>query len=79
VTDTDAASGSDAIEFGNGNYSFTGTLFAPNGTVNLNSTASTAAFLEAQNVDTVNLSFFGDGPVASGSSSSGGGSDSLLQ
>jgi hypothetical protein len=80
AVDTDAASGSDAIEFGNGNYSLGGALFAPNGTINLNSTSATAAFLEAQNVDTINLSFQGDGPVASGSgSSSSGGSDSLQQ
>jgi hypothetical protein len=80
ATDTDAASGSDAIEFGNGNYSLGGTLFAPNGTINLNSTSATAAFLEAQNVDTVNLSFQGDGPVVSGSGgSSSSGPDYLTQ
>jgi hypothetical protein len=74
AVDTDAASGSDAIEFGNGNYSLGGTMFAPNGTINLNSTSATAAFLEAQKVDTVNLSFQGDGPVVSGSGGAGSGS-----
>jgi len=78
AVDTDAASGSQAIELGNGNYTVGGGLFAPNGTINLNSTSATAAFLEAQNVDTINLSFQGDGPLASGSgSSSSAGTDYL--
>jgi Putative Flp pilus-assembly TadE/G-like len=82
AVDTDTASGTTgyAIETGNGTYNFTGTMFAPNGTINLNSTSATAAFLEAQNVDTVNLSFQGDGPVVSGSgTSSTSGSDYLTQ
>lgn len=82
AVDSDSAAGGTgaAIEFGNGTYNFTGTMFAPNGTVNLNSTSATAAFLEAQNVDTVNLSFAGDGPITGGSSSSSsGGTDSLSQ
>ena len=75
--DTDAASGSDAIQFANGTYNLGGTMFAPNGTINLSSTSATAAFLEAQNVDTVNLSFQGNGPLVPGSSSGGAGTDSL--
>jgi hypothetical protein len=77
--DTDSASGGDAISFPNGTYNFTGTMFAPNGTINLTETSATAAFLEAQNVDTVNLSYTGDGPLATGSSSSSTGTDSLTQ
>ncbi len=79
ATDGDSAAGGAAIEFGNGTYNFGGTMFGPNGTVNLNSTSATAAFLEAQNVDIVNLSFAGDGPTvtATGATSSGG--DSLQQ
>jgi hypothetical protein len=77
AVDTDSASGSDAVVFGNGTYNLGGTIFAPNGTINLNSTSATAAFLEAQNVDTVNLSFQGDGPIAPGTGVSATGSDSL--
>jgi hypothetical protein len=80
AVDTDSASGSNTIKFQNGTYNLSGALFAPNGTINLNSTSATAAFLEAQNVDTVNLSFQGDGPVAPGTgASSTTGTDSLQQ
>lgn len=82
ATDADSAAGgtSNAIELANGNYAIGGTLFAPAGTVNLNSTSASAAFLEAQNVNIQNLSFTGDGPLAPGTSaSSTTGSDSLVQ
>ncbi len=82
AADADSAAGGTgyAIEFENGTYNFTGTMFAPKGTISLNSTSTTAAFLEAQNVDTINLSFQGDGPVAPGTStSSTSGTDSLVQ
>ena len=82
ANDTDSAAGgtSNAIELANGNYYVAGTLFAPSGTVNLNSTSASAAFLEAQNVNIQNLSFTGDGPLAPGTSaSSTSGSDSLVQ
>jgi Flp pilus assembly protein TadG len=85
--DTDAAadatsngSATYAIELQNGTYGFGGTMFAPNGTINLGSTSGTAGFLEAQNVNTTNLSFTGNGPLVSSSSSgSSSGGDSLLQ
>jgi hypothetical protein len=73
-----AASAGDAIEFGNGNGSFSGTMFAPNGTVNLNSTDATTAFLEALNVNAGNLTFTGNGPLASSSSSSSSGGTDYL-
>jgi Putative Flp pilus-assembly TadE/G-like len=84
--DTDAAASSSygssiyAIELQNGTYTFGGTMFSPNGTINLGSTAGTAGFLEGQNVNTSNLNYTGNGPVdaASGSSSSTG-TDSLVQ
>jgi hypothetical protein len=86
--DTDAAAhtassggASYAVQLQNGTYSFSGTMFAPNGTINLSSTSGTTGFLEAQNVNTTNLSFTGNGPIDSGTSgtSSSDGTDSLEQ
>lgn len=82
VMDTDANAGGNgsAILLHNGAYTFTGTMFAPNGTISLSSTSATAAFLEAQNVNTTSLSFTGDGPTVTTSGSSvTSGSDYLTQ
>jgi hypothetical protein len=77
--DPDSADGGAAYIWQNGNSYDTGAVFAPNGTINLNSTYTTSGFLEAQNVDTSNLSysFTGDGPVSQGTSTPG--SDLLTQ
>jgi hypothetical protein len=81
----DADSGTNyAVNFGasgGGNFNLSGGIFAPNGTIHLTSTSATAAFLEAQNVITANLTFQGDGPAvtSTGATASGAGSDTLTQ
>ena len=77
--DADSADGGAAYTWGNGNSHDTGAIFAPNGSINLNSTYTTSGFLEAQNINTSNLTytFTGTGPVAG--AGGGAGSDILTQ
>jgi hypothetical protein len=70
MLDTDAAAGGTAVSLGNGTYGWTGDIFAPAGSVSINSSASNGTFIEAQNVTLVNLNFTGDGPIAPGSGAS---------
>lgn len=72
MTDRDSSAGGNgaAIDLQNGAYVLSGTMFAPNGTISLSSTSTkitSNAFLEAQNVNTSNLSFTGDGPLVTSS------------
>jgi len=66
MLDTDAAAGGTAVSIANGNYGWSGDIFAPNGTISVNSSSSTGTFLEALNVNITNLSFTGDGPTYPG-------------
>jgi len=81
--DADSAAGGTgyAVDAFSGNFYFNGGVFAPNGTINITSSATTvtASFLEAQNVVTSGLSFKGSGPLASAAGSSSTGSDALTQ
>ncbi|MDQ6807030.1 MAG: pilus assembly protein TadG-related protein [Actinomycetota bacterium] len=76
--DTDLAAGGTAVSIANGNYGWSGDIFAPHGTVSINSSSSNGTFIEAQNVNITNLSFTGDGPTFPGSGApSSSGSDVL--
>ncbi len=76
--DTDAAAGGTAVSIANGNYGWSGDIFAPKGSVNVNSSSSNGSFIEAQNVNITNLSFTGDGPTFPGSGAPpSSGSDAL--
>jgi hypothetical protein len=72
----------------NGTFQWTGNIFDPGGTIQLGSQSaggdsdtSTSGMLEGWNVYLINvtLNLTGDGPIPGSSSSSSGGSDSLLQ
>lgn len=77
--ETDSQAGGTAIWVGNGNYGWDGEFFAPNGTVSVNSSSSTGTFIEARNVDLVNFSFTGDGPIDPASGVLTHGSDRLIR
>jgi Flp pilus assembly protein TadG len=64
--------------FGNGGYTFIGALFAPNGTIAFGGGGNSATFLEGESVSDAGGGFTGDGPSATGSSTSQG-TDSLSQ
>jgi len=64
--------------FGNGGYTFIGALFAPNGTIAFGGGGNSATFLEAESISDAGGGFTGDGPSATGSSTSQG-TDSLSQ
>ena len=70
-----------AVSLSNGSMYLSGTIFAPNGTIYLNGVSLTTGFLEGYSVNSSNLTFTGNGPLATsgGSSSSSSGTDSLTQ
>ncbi len=62
----------------NGDYGLDGDIFAPNGTIQITSSASTGSFLEALNVELNDVSFTGNGPISSGATTATG-SDTLVR
>jgi Flp pilus assembly protein TadG len=87
ATDGSGSANGGGIELYDDTFNWTGTLFAPLGTIQLGTTAagdgsaSSTGLIEGLDVSIVNatLKLTGDGPPLGSSGSSSGGSDSLLQ